>query len=303
MAFSSSSGSSSGYSSGLSQSAPVINPGAAGFYNQLLGLNRQNYQSVLDSYSSGIRNAQGQLPGIYNAYGGLEKQVMGTLGLTGGGWGVATPAAQAIQRTFEQQNANSQQQLVNAGLGNTTILSGVQGQNARQAAEAYGGLGAQLAQTAAGYQSQFGLAQQQARMQGLGMQTGLASQLGSTLGGYRFANTFGNLYGQQSTSSNQSRQASSNVGSSYSPSGGGGYGGSSSGGAGGQSPYGNFGLNASQMFAGNYTGAAPSYYYPGTAYQPAGMPQGAQDYGGGYGGGGYGGGVDYSNLDDTQGIY
>src|SRR4051794_33115743 len=101
MAYSNSSGSNSGFRSGASSLSPVLHPGAVGYYPHFLNRNQTNYRSLIDAYSGGIRNAQAQLPSIYNAYGGLEKQVMGTLGLNGQGWGVATPAAQAIQRTFE----------------------------------------------------------------------------------------------------------------------------------------------------------------------------------------------------------
>lgn len=276
MAFSSNSGSSqgssSGFSSGSSQSGPVLNPGAGGYYSQLLNLNQQNYRSTLDSYGGGQRLAQGTLPGIYSGYGQIQQGVMNTLGLGGGGWGVATPAAQAIQRTFEQTQGQNQQSAISSGLSNTSVLSGMQNQSALEAAQAYGGLGAQLAQTAAGYQSQFGLAGLGARMQGLGMQTGLAGELGRTLGGYQFRNDFGNLYGQnsmsQNASQNSARNSGFNSGSSYSPSGGGGSGGGggSDMGLSGVPNYYNGGPQLLQGYGSNYYGTGGGYggYTPGS---------------------------------------
>lgn len=280
MAYSYQSGSSSGFSSSTSQSGEQQLPGAAGYYQDLLNRNSQNYKSILDAYGGGINKAQGSLPGIYSGFGQIQQGVMKTLGLGGGGWGVATPAAQAIQRSFEQTQGQNQQNLINAGLGNTTVLANQQTGAARQAGEAYGALGAQLAQTAAGYQSQLGLAGLQSRMQGLGLQTGLASQLGNALAGYRFQNTFGNLYGQYSTGQSHSQNSSVNSGSSYGPSGGGGggYGGGSNAGFADPSqlainPYGGYG---------SFLGGSPSGYYgTGAGYGSPGLPAGANVIGGG----------------------
>jgi hypothetical protein len=196
-------------------------------YNQTLGLNQQNYQNILGAYSGGQQNLSANLPAIYQGYGDLQKQIAGTLG-QGGDWGVATPGAQAIAREFAKTQGNTQQQLINSGLGNTTVLGNLSNQNTLMAGQAYGGLAAQLAQTYAGYQSQLGMAGLGARMQGLGMQTGLSQAQGSTLGGYHFANTAGNLTGQQSTS-----QSSANNNQPFNPMrAGGGVGGGGGGGPG-----------------------------------------------------------------------
>lgn len=270
-----------------STSQTRITPGMMDVYNDLLGKNVADYNNVLQGYTQAQTNLGQGLQGVMGDYNALEGQVMNTLGLSGGGWGVATPAAQAIQRTFEQTQGQNQQNLINAGLGNSTVLANLNTGAARQASEAFGGLGAQLAQTYAGYQGQFGLAQLGARQQGLGLQTGLSANLGNALAGYHFANTFGNLYGQNSVSQNQSQNASSNFGSSYSPSGGGGggYGGGSA-----NSPNEGtnlYGYNAGAIFPGNYLGGTPSGYYGtgaigggsavptgSTFYPGAALPQG-----------------------------
>lgn len=193
-----------------SSSSTQIVPGMKDIYNQLLGLNQQNYSQVLGAYGAGQANLASQLGGIYGGFGALKDQVMDTLGFKGG-WGVAEPARQAIEATYAQTRGMTDQQMISAGLGNTTVRGNLQNQNAYLAGRSYGELGAAMAQQAAQYQSQLGLAEQQARMQGLGLQTDLYGQQGRTLAGYQFGNTAGNLLG--------------NFSNSFSSSGGGGYGG------------------------------------------------------------------------------
>lgn len=265
---------SQGVSTGSSTSGTQIVPGMLGLYNQMLGLQQRQYSNVLSAYGNGINAVGQQLPGIVQGYGNLLGDVRNTLGM-GGGWGVATPAAQAIQRTYEQNRGQIAQQLTSAGLGNTTVSGNLQNQAAMQAAQAYGSLGAQLAQTYAGYQAQLGGAGLAARMQGLGQQVGLSQGLGNALAGYHFSNSVGPLLGNYSQSSNMSQQTSS--GSSRA---GGGYGG----GGGGGSP--TSGLSPQQLLGGgahNVGGYGPGVGYSGGlqfnglggygGYQPQGTPQ------------------------------
>lgn len=170
-------------------------PGMMGVYNQTLGLNEQNYANILGTYGRGAGQLAATLPGIYGGYGQLQSAIGQTLGVTGGGWGVAAPAAQAIQQTFAQTQGQTRQQMINAGLGNTTVGANISNQNALMASQAYAGLGAQLAQTYAGYEAQIGLAGLGAQMQGAGMQAQMAQATGSTLGGQKFGNTAGQLAG------------------------------------------------------------------------------------------------------------
>jgi hypothetical protein len=201
-------------------------------YNQLLDLNQQNYSNILGAYNNGITNSQNQTNQIAGGFTDLEHQIENTLGMgaalgKNGNWGVAGPAADAIERTFAKARGDTDQGLINAGLGSTTLRGNLQNQNALAAGQAYGSLGAQLAQTLAGYQANLGTQGLQTRMAGLQQQNQLFGQMGNTLGGYRFANTFGNLYGQQSNST--------------SGSGGGGGGGSGGGGSGSGSILGGIG--------------------------------------------------------------
>jgi hypothetical protein len=203
-------------SSGSSQSSTQMIPGMMGVYSQLLGLNQQNYGNVLGAYNTGQQNISSTMPGITSGYGNLNAGIQNTLGMgqvlgQNGNWGVAQPAATAIGQAYQQQLANNTQQQINAGLGNTTVGANLANQATLGAAQAYGGLGAQLAQTAAGYQAQIGQAGLASQMQGLGMQTGLSQAEGGALAGYQYQNTAGALAGpvsssQQSSSSQQASQ-------------------------------------------------------------------------------------------------
>jgi hypothetical protein len=189
-------------STSQSQSSTGIVPGMMDLYNNALNLNAQNYQNILGAYNQGSQALNASLPGIYSGYGQLGGQIANTLGQGSTGWGVATPAAQAIAQSFANQQGSSQQQMINAGLGNTTALQNATNQNTLFAGQAYGSLGAQLAQTYAGYQAQTGMAGLAAQMQGLGMQSGLLQNEGQTLASQKYAlpNVLGNFSNSTSTS-------------------------------------------------------------------------------------------------------
>ncbi len=209
-AFSSPSGGSSQISSGTgsSSSGPVANPITDSAYGQLLGLNQQNYGNVLGAYSQGQQQAGGQLPGIYGGYGQVGADVQNTLGMgqvlgQNGNWGIAGPAYDALNQAHIKAQGDITNDMTSRGLGNTTVGANLQEQEARGFRQGIAGLGANLASTAAGYQAQIGQAGLGARMQGLGMQTGLSGQEGGTLGSYRYANTAGALEGQASQATNK----------------------------------------------------------------------------------------------------
>lgn len=273
-------------STSRSTSTPGIVPGMMDVYNQLVGINQQRYQNVLSAYQQGLGQLNTQLGGIYGGYNQLTNRVLGQLGLAGGGWGIAAPAATAIRQQQAQTGGQVQQRMIDAGLGNTTVQANLAQQNALYAQQAYGSLGSQLAQTAAGYTSQIGLAGLSARMQGAGL---AANYYQGGLGhlGQQLHNPAGNMIGNFGQS----------VSTSY------GYGGG--GGGGGLAPSGN------QMFKPYDSGGGGGrggYYDPYT--QPGIMgtygfssgggggysgPVGDYDYGSGYSGGsvdlsGYGGG-------------
>lgn len=248
---------------GGSASSPGVVPGMMDVYNHLLGMNTQNYGNVLSGYGQAQGNLGAQLPGIYAGYGQQEQNVMNTLGVGNGGWGVAAPAAEAIREGGVATQGKNQQALIDAGLGNSSMLAQANNQTAFQTGQAYAGLGAQLAQTAAGYQSQFGLAGLAAQMQGAGMQTSLAQSYLSNLAGYGgFANKAGSLTGQYSASQQ------------YPPIGGGGGhgGGGSSGGSG--DPFTNQMLGGNPLAASGFNGYG---YAGGYANGSLGTPAPGQD--------------------------
>lgn len=287
------------FASSSSSSAPVLNPGAQGMYQNLLNLNQQNYAGILNSYNQGQANLTGNLQSLYSGYGQLENSVMNTLGMgTNGGWGVAKPAADAIAGAYSQARGKNVQNMINSGLGNSTLLGQMQNQAASMAGQSYGQLGSQLAQTAAGYQTQINSARLQAQMQGLGMQTQLQQGLGNALAGYKFANTFGDMYGQQSNSSSQQSSGG----------GGGGGGGGGSSGNSGMLGWGGLGATALGWMNGNSPGMGYTGAFQGGAYGGAYNPY--QGGGGGfdngmlydYNQGGNYGGAFMGDLGDYQGL-
>lgn len=212
-------------SSSRTTSQTRIVPGMMGVYNQLLALNQANYNNALSIYQQGDARLAAQLPGIYAGYTDLENRVMSTLGmgapLGGDNWGVAQPAARQIQRDFAKVQGDTQQAMIDAGLGNSTVLANFRNQNTRMTGEAYAVLGANLANYAAGYQRDIGLSQQAARMQGADLQARYALGGTQALLGYQFQNTAGPLTGQFSESTSNSNSMGYSV-NPYSSGGGGG---------------------------------------------------------------------------------
>lgn len=254
--------------SGSTASASAVLPDMMNVYNQLLGLNMQNYNSMMGQYTQAQNNLGAGLAGLSGAYSNLYSGIQDTLGVGGGGWGVAQPGANAIEESFAQARGNIQQSMINQGLGNSTVAAALQNQQALMSSRAYGELAANLANTAAGYASQIGLAQAQAYQQGLGMQAQLAGQQLGNMAGYRFQNTAGDLTGQFSAG-----QAAMQ---------GGGYRGSGGGSSGGTMSGGSF-MNGIPGSTTAWGGAGGGYLGNQVAFT-------GYDWGGGYGSGNSGGG-------------
>ena len=143
---------------GAGPAPAMAGTGGLGSYQTQLSQAQDSYSDVMSGYQSALSGQQAAQAPIQAGYGALQGQVANTLGYGGTPWGVAAPAAQSIADQYAAQMGNSQQGLINSGLGNSTVLQSVQRGLGLDAAKAYGGLGAQLAQTYAGYQSQLGLA-------------------------------------------------------------------------------------------------------------------------------------------------
>jgi hypothetical protein len=262
-----------------SQSAPGFIPGQGSVYKPMLKRSNMRWGALQQGMQQAMHNVNSQMASIYSGYHDAGQQAMHTLGVDGGGWGVASPAAQAIQRTFAQQNGQMQQDMISRGLGNSTVLANLQQGNLLNYGEAMGGLGAQLAQTAAGYQFQANMGGLGAKIQGLGMQTDLSKAYMGDVTGFRF-NEFSPLTGQFSSSTG----GSTNQGQSANPMMGGGGGGGS--GIMGNEPYFGpsnnpgdlsvaYGTNSGGKGSGAITGQMPSWqsYVNGGEVQYGGGPQ------------------------------
>ncbi len=265
-----------------------------GFYQTSVNQGIADYGDVLAGYQQAIGAQQGQQAGIQSGYSNLQGQVANTLGYGGTPWGVAAPAAQSIADVYAQRQGQATQQLISSGLGNSTVLQSALRGNMLDTQKAYAGLGANLAQTYAGYQSNLGLAglnqqaqaaqqQQQLRQQQLAYQGTRYNEGIAPLPGY--ADHFGGGGGVRS--GGVAGGAPRSVASGFDNL------------AGGYAPYQPVQYGDRTGIAGQYTlndpGYAPEQGYGGPDYVP----------GLNFGGGGYGGATDYPNAvpEDLTGWY
>ncbi len=253
-------------------------------YASALKANQQNYNNIIGGYQTVLGN------------------VGNTLGQGSTPWGVAGPAAQAIQDTYAQQSGGALQNSISRGVGGSTAAVAQQRGAALDASKAYAGLGAQLAQTYAGYQSNLGQGQ-------LGFMNSVSSP-------YPNAGAYNQLYGMQASyaQAQRDRQLAMGLGAANrapgAPQAGGASGIGSAGATnaakfgGGGGVGGGGGINVPGTGFGGYTGPAGSFSQTYTSgANPYGLGQGGgfglnpTASGGAYGGGGipyYGGGGGYS---------
>lgn len=201
---------SSGSGSSQSQQSTQVLPQLMGGYSQLLGMNQQNYGNMMGAYQQQLGSNAQQIPQIANGYGNVQSGIANTLGMgaalgQNGNWGVAQPAATAIQQQGQMNQGQITQQMANAGLGNTTVGANLGSQQSALTQQALGGLGANLASTYAGYQANEGNSALAAQMQGMQTQTGLTQGALNPLNS-QYSNTMGNLTGQFGSSSSSSTQ-------------------------------------------------------------------------------------------------
>lgn len=121
-------------------------------YEAYLQANQTNYNNIISGYNTlaSALCASGQK--IQAGYCALEKSVLGTIACA------CKSQMEAVQATYTQNNANTQQQMINAGLGNSTVLASLQAGNVSQEAQAQTAVKDQFAQLYAGYQSSLGQA-------------------------------------------------------------------------------------------------------------------------------------------------
>jgi hypothetical protein len=149
-------------------------------YGDMLNRSMSNYGNVLKAFSSGQANLSSSLPGIYAGYDQLDHRVGDLLGQS------YALGAGDIQKQAAVNSANVTQGLANRGLSNSTIWGNLQNQQSQQTQREYAGLALGVANQALDRQTQIRMARQAAQMQGLGLQTNLYGQQGSTLAGYHF---------------------------------------------------------------------------------------------------------------------
>lgn len=232
-------------------------------YCSALKANQSNYNNIIAGYQGLMGSQVGAQQGITQGYQDLQRNVLGTI------CGIQQSQMNAIQCQYTKGNAQAQQQAINSGLGNSTVLSSLQRGVCAQKSLATTQVQNQFAQLKAGYMSQLGLAclnyQNQANMQN----TALGDQQLQFMG--KCVNIPYPNAGMYAAQANANR--------SMFGSGGGGGGGSS-----GPMPRNNFGNMTSRA---GHLGGNPSY---GCGYGGGG--------GGGYGGFGsspvYGGSVPYT---------
>jgi hypothetical protein len=172
---------------GQSVSGQAINPGLMNVYQDLLNRNQQNYDNVLSSFAQGQQVLAPQLAAINDIYGkmGTDYAALSKRAYEQG--------SQDIRRQAATNQGRIQQQLINSGLGGSTVLANLSLGAERQAAQEYSRLALGTAQAEADNRFRLGQAQAGSWLQGLGMRANLYGQQGGALANYRFANTAGDL--------------------------------------------------------------------------------------------------------------
>jgi hypothetical protein len=138
-------------------------------YNNYLSANQTNYNNIVAGYNKLACTLQGALAPIAQGYTNLSNQVLGTI------QGTEQSQLQSVQCTYTKQSGMAQQQAINSGLGNSTVLSSLNRGIAACEARAQTAVTNQYAQTVAGYEANLGLAglnfQNQAAMEQAGLGT------------------------------------------------------------------------------------------------------------------------------------
>lgn len=136
-------------------------------YNSALALNQANYQNVLKGYQDAA-NAQAQRQhNTQTQHYELENQIRGDLNLAG------STRKQEIQDQYAQLSGQQSQQLIDRGLGNSTIQASVNRGLGLDEAKAQNQLAEQIAGLRAQYGSNLGLARIAQHAQGSREATGL----------------------------------------------------------------------------------------------------------------------------------
>ncbi len=135
--------------------AAAGNPAALGqayqsAYNTALGQNQANYNNILQGYQQTIGNQTTAQQAITGGYTNLYNDVMGRI------QGVDQSQRLDIQDQYAQQQGQASQDLINRGLGNTTVQQSVNRGIALDRMKANIALSNQMAQLQANYASNIG---------------------------------------------------------------------------------------------------------------------------------------------------
>lgn len=262
-------------------------------YKDALEMNKTNYNNILSGFQGALKSQQAAQASIGSQYAGLTSSVLGGIQQIG------NAQSQAISDRYRAESGKANQQLIDRGLGNTTVQSAVTRGNEYDREKAQNSNTEAMAGLRAQYGSQLGLADLAAQREGYQNNTGLLSHqldwMNSVNAKYPDASMYSGLLqqagqrGAQGGPTNLSGGGGGTPGLGYSPRAApanyasgeapGAYGGI--GGFGGSSPY-------SSPFGGNQPD--PSWQPGGSNYAdgPGGyMP--AQSWGGGFPAAAYGG--------------
>ena len=171
-----------------------LGPAYNSAYGNALALNSANYNNILAGYQNTVGNQVSALGDLGGDYDQLLNSVLGTVKDTG------ASTAQAIKDAYAQQSGQASQDLINRGLGNTTVQQGVQRGLTLDQQKAQTNLQNQMAQLSAGYQSQIGgaklAAQQQAALANAALQQAQLGFMERVNAPYPDAGLYGSLAGQ-----------------------------------------------------------------------------------------------------------
>jgi hypothetical protein len=152
------------------QALSALGSDYASAYNSALSNNQQMYNNILSGYQQTMNNQVSAENQVSQGYGTLYRNVLGAIK------GIGTSESQSIADAYAQQQGQSQQQMINAGLGNSTVLQSQAQGNLLQEQKAQVALTNQTQGLTAGYMSQLGSEALQYQNQAIQQNTGLASE-------------------------------------------------------------------------------------------------------------------------------
>lgn len=154
-------------------------------YQSMLDAANQSYKDTLAGYQSALSGMQAQQAEISQGYNTLQANVLGGLA------GASKAASQEVADRYAWLGGKTDQQLISAGLGNTTVRGAMARGVTLDHAKAQTDVANTFANTAAGYQTNLGLAGLGYRANALGQQS---AWQGAQLG---YMGAYGQLQQQQ----------------------------------------------------------------------------------------------------------